>query len=86
MQLGPWHMNMLVQHLGQVMCEQQDSVSGAGIRCRPAPKHCQCPLLPSGSCYEDVVSQLAERALQAASSQPPGRRLLVGIAGAPGSG
>mmetsp|Transcript_23524 Transcript_23524/g.51628 ORF Transcript_23524/g.51628 Transcript_23524/m.51628 type:complete len:288 (+) Transcript_23524:173-1036(+) len=40
----------------------------------------------TGSCYEDIVDQLARRALQAAQAKGEGSKYIVGIAGGPGSG
>jgi hypothetical protein len=42
-------------------------------------------MLATGDCYEDIVLQLAQRALDAAEKKQGGR-LIIGIAGAPGSG
>jgi hypothetical protein len=40
----------------------------------------------AGQFYEDIVEQLAQRALGAMAQKSPGHKLIVGIAGAPGSG
>jgi hypothetical protein len=46
-----------------------------------------CHLRHAGSCYEDVIDKLAHRAITSAKQQgQQGRRWMVGIAGAPGSG
>jgi len=60
---------------------------------RPSQLHAQPPqqqqLVLHGSCYEEVVDQLAEHVIGAAEEhrqKHPGSKFLVGIAGAPGSG
>ncbi|KAG2484293.1 hypothetical protein HYH03_016839 [Edaphochlamys debaryana] len=60
---------------------------GACLR-RSAPRRpaltCRAQQVVSGSCYEDIIESLADRALRGADAS--GRRRIIGIAGGPGSG
>jgi pantothenate kinase len=40
----------------------------------------------TGTCYDDIIEQLAHRALAAAQQLPQHKQHIVGIAGSPGSG